>query len=232
MQNRVNQCAHIKDDGSRCRAIALKGSNLCFYHNPASADAHREATRKGAHIRNARRSHPWTDAYFTLIHGARNHGPVLLSPLLDAFLKVREGTMDTRTANSLAYLATVIAQMDPPPAPTTGQPKTHLQIAMPRWEAVMRQCLDWRGPRVQKIMREMNIPAPLPPDDPRMHELLARLYPPSVFPRWSRASSPTGSHRDPAETRDGDEDNGDDYEDDNNAPENEDEEDAENKNQP
>ena len=183
MENHVNQCTHLKPDGTRCRAVALKGSDLCFYHNPATADAHREAVRKGALTRNSRRSHPWADSYYTLVQGAQTAGPVLLNPLLDAFLKVREGKMDTRTANSLAYLATIIAQMDVPQIPETGPPKTHLQIRLPKWEALMRRCLNWDHPKAQQLMREMNIPAPLPPDDPRIHEFLARLFPASELPR-------------------------------------------------
>ena len=189
MESHVNQCTHVKPDGTRCRAVALKGADLCFYHNPATAEAHREAVRKGALTRNSRRSHPWTDSYFTLVQGAQNAGPVLLNPLLDAFLKVREGRMDTRTANSLAYLATIISHMDLPRIRQTGPPKTHLQTRMPNWEAVMRECLEWEDPDVQEIMREMGIPAPLPPNDPRMHELLARLFPASELPRPSSRPS-------------------------------------------
>ena len=67
MEDRLNQCVHVKPDGTRCRAAALKSSDRCFYHNPSTADAHREAAKRGAITRNARKSHPWTDSYFTLV---------------------------------------------------------------------------------------------------------------------------------------------------------------------
>ena len=180
MENHVNQCAHVKPDGTRCRAVALKGTELCFYHNPATAEAHRDAVRKGALTRNSRRSHPWADSYYTLVQGAQTAGPVLLNPLLDAFLKVREGRMDTRTANTLAYLATIIAQMDIPTIPETGPPKTVYQIKLPKWEAVMRRCMNWDNPKVREVMKEMGISAPLPPDDPRMHEIILKVFPNAV----------------------------------------------------
>jgi hypothetical protein len=48
----ARQCKHRKADGSRCRAPALRGSNLCFFHDPAAKDQHQEATVAGGRERS------------------------------------------------------------------------------------------------------------------------------------------------------------------------------------
>lgn len=45
MKNRI--CKHISADGKQCGGFAMNGSDFCFFHDPATADARREAGRKG-----------------------------------------------------------------------------------------------------------------------------------------------------------------------------------------
>ena len=175
MENCLNQCTHITPGGARCRAAAIKGSDLCFHHNPATAEVRLEARRRGARIRNARRPHPQTAALMQQIKGAAKAGPALLTPLVDAFLKVRDGVMDTRIANSLAYLATIASRMGEIHIPDDGPPKTDVQRKMPRWEALIRRCLNWDNPHIMEVARSLGINEPIPPDDPRMHTLVQRL---------------------------------------------------------
>ena len=177
MDNCLNRCTHVKPDGTRCRAAVIKGSNLCFYHNPDTEEARREASRRGACTRNARRPHPLTASYVQMLKGATKAGPVLITPLMDAFLKVREGRMDTRTANSLAYLATIMTNMGEVQvaADDGGPPMTDVQRRMPKWEATMRSCLAWGNPQVEEAARSLGITERLHPDDPRMHQLIQRL---------------------------------------------------------
>lgn len=45
------QCTATKANGSRCNAQALTGSDLCFTHDPAHAQARADARRLGGHNR-------------------------------------------------------------------------------------------------------------------------------------------------------------------------------------
>lgn len=40
-------CTHTKTDGNQCQAKAIKGSALCFSHNPATKEAKKKAVTKG-----------------------------------------------------------------------------------------------------------------------------------------------------------------------------------------
>lgn len=40
-------CAHVKPDGTQCRAHARKGGSLCFLHDPGSRTAAQEARASG-----------------------------------------------------------------------------------------------------------------------------------------------------------------------------------------
>ncbi len=45
------QCTATAQDGGRCRSNALHGSQFCFTHDPAHAQARAEARRRGGHNR-------------------------------------------------------------------------------------------------------------------------------------------------------------------------------------
>src|SRR5262245_6837407 len=47
MQAPGRQCEHTKPDGMRCRAGALPGSPLCYFHDPARAAQRRQGRRAG-----------------------------------------------------------------------------------------------------------------------------------------------------------------------------------------
>ena len=129
---RRNQCAFIKPDGARCGAEALKGSTLCFYHDPTKADARRQASSRGAATRNRKfKFHP--DFFDTVFPYVAVHGSTdtILFHLLDALLKVRDGQMDTRTANSIAYLSTVISQASAPSRLVHRSPQGQLPLTDP-----------------------------------------------------------------------------------------------------
>jgi len=40
-------CEHIKTDGNQCQAKPIKGSVLCFSHNPKTKNAKQRAVQKG-----------------------------------------------------------------------------------------------------------------------------------------------------------------------------------------
>jgi hypothetical protein len=43
----MNKCEHIKSDGNRCKARPLKGSGLCFRHDPEQREAGHAASQRG-----------------------------------------------------------------------------------------------------------------------------------------------------------------------------------------
>jgi len=111
MNTDAKRCSFVKPNGSTCGAFAIKGSDLCFHHHPNFDSARRDARHAGGVNRHKKfKYHPDTfTSLVPLIAGAEAL-PVMVIPLLDAFLKVRDGHMDTRTANTLAYLASTLAQ--------------------------------------------------------------------------------------------------------------------------
>lgn len=46
------QCAEIKDDGERCKAWSIKGSDRCWSHAPELAKKRAKARRKGGRARS------------------------------------------------------------------------------------------------------------------------------------------------------------------------------------
>ena len=40
-------CEEIKSNGERCRAMAMAGSQYCFFHDPSAAEARKAAQRQG-----------------------------------------------------------------------------------------------------------------------------------------------------------------------------------------
>lgn len=43
----MNRCARIKEDGERCRARAMEGSQWCYNHDPSRADERKRHARRG-----------------------------------------------------------------------------------------------------------------------------------------------------------------------------------------
>jgi hypothetical protein len=104
----ARRCSFAKEDGERCRAIAIKDSDplLCFWHNPATAYAAQAARRRGG--ANANRSP------LCLPPGS----PDLPLESLDdavAFLakvanEVRRGDLDVKIGNCIGVLAAGIVR--------------------------------------------------------------------------------------------------------------------------
>jgi hypothetical protein len=46
------QCEHRRPDGTRCRAPAVRGSDRCFAHDPATAERTAAGRRQGGETRN------------------------------------------------------------------------------------------------------------------------------------------------------------------------------------
>lgn len=95
-------CKAKKPDGSDCQAVALPGSEYCFFHDPAKAERRREAQSLGG-----RHNHMKTlssDAPDVEIETIQDTIPLLT----ETINQVRKGEIDPRVANSIGYLANVI----------------------------------------------------------------------------------------------------------------------------
>jgi hypothetical protein len=57
----VNKCAAIKADGTRCGSGAVGGSQYCYMHNPANAEAIKRATSKAGRTGGGGRAKPTND---------------------------------------------------------------------------------------------------------------------------------------------------------------------------
>ena len=51
--NQDGTCEDIKDDGTRCRASAIRGSRYCFFHDPTKANERKEAQQRGGRANRA-----------------------------------------------------------------------------------------------------------------------------------------------------------------------------------
>ena len=100
------QCEYIKQDGQRCRAMAMRGAALCISHNPAAASLKRRATQKGGRNRRARRvaERPPKPVRIRNIKDVRT---LLFRSLAD----LRNGEVDADIARSIGYLAGVTAKV-------------------------------------------------------------------------------------------------------------------------
>ena len=95
-------CKAKKPDGSDCQAVALPGSEYCFFHDPEKAERRREAQSLGG-----RHNHMKTldeDAPDVNIKDCQDTVPLLS----DTINQVRKGQIDPRVGNTVGYLANVI----------------------------------------------------------------------------------------------------------------------------
>src|SRR5262245_12370370 len=104
MARNAGQCEYVKPDGERCRARAMAGSPLCFFHAPERAAQRAEANRAGGKAR----SKP-----ATVLPPETPDLPLRSIPDVGAYLAVtlnqtRKGELDARIANSLFYGASVL----------------------------------------------------------------------------------------------------------------------------
>src|SRR4051812_32349971 len=96
------QCCHRRSDGGTCRAKAVSGSSLCFFHAPDRA-ADRLKAQKAGGRRNKVAALP-TD---TPDYDLKNVGDVVI--LLGSTInQVRKGQVDPRVANSVGYLSGIL----------------------------------------------------------------------------------------------------------------------------
>ena len=93
-------CIQIKEDGTKCGAHPMRGSQFCFLHNPATKAERANAQARGAHTTKkllkplAPVRIQKTGDIITLLQGTLN--------------EVRSGKMQPRIANCVGYLCGII----------------------------------------------------------------------------------------------------------------------------
>ncbi len=90
-------CSFIKLDGARCEALPVKGSDLCFSHNPQTREAKKLAAVKGG--KTPKKNYNPLPAVEVK---TSKDVTVLLATVIN---EVRQGVIDLRVANCLGYLA-------------------------------------------------------------------------------------------------------------------------------
>jgi len=91
------QCQYKKEDKKQCEAQAIKGSNLCFSHDPSKADEKHEAVVKGG-LSPKKNT---LDLPPVKIQTAKD--VVIL--LEDTANRVRAGEIEIKLANCLGFLS-------------------------------------------------------------------------------------------------------------------------------
>ena len=93
------KCEHIKPDGQKCEAHAVKDSEFCYFHNPDISDEEkREAQSNGGKTKALTIQEPLPAIALT----TPDHAVMLIA---DTINRVRAGTLDIRTANCLGFLS-------------------------------------------------------------------------------------------------------------------------------
>src|SRR5262245_8938066 len=98
-----NQCRHVRASGQRCRARARADRDLCPFHDPETAAAQREARRAGGRERTRRAAVLPPDTPDVPLASVAD-AVSLLAKTVNWTLR---GKLDTKAANSVAYLLTV-----------------------------------------------------------------------------------------------------------------------------
>jgi len=98
------QCAEMKGDGERCKARALAGSELCYFHDP-SKETERRAARRAGGISRSRQPKVLTLETPLLAFGSLHEVKRLLADTISWTLR---GDIEPKTANAVALLVNML----------------------------------------------------------------------------------------------------------------------------
>ena len=102
MKKTSRTCKAKTKQGDQCSALAIDGSDFCFFHDPEKAeDRHRAQSAGGRNGGLKTLSSTTPDAR---IEGADD----VVSLLSDTINQVRRGDIDPRVANAVGYLANIL----------------------------------------------------------------------------------------------------------------------------
>jgi len=100
----LRQCAYVSPDGFRCKAVPLSGKELCFFHDPESAELRRRAGVAGG---RARARKVLAEAKLSRLDSRES----LIDLLSETVQQVRTGQIDPKVANAIGYLVNVARQI-------------------------------------------------------------------------------------------------------------------------
>jgi len=93
------QCKYIKQNGQRCRANSINGSEFCFFHSPEiSAEKRKEASSRGGKKNTHRVSTPLKPVSF-------NKTGDVSKVLAETINLVRSGQIEVNIAKCIGYLS-------------------------------------------------------------------------------------------------------------------------------
>ncbi len=92
------QCEHIKNNGERCNAKTLINTKYCYFHNPNNQKKRRQDAVRGGKSKLQRIKKPLPSI-------ETNTMAEVVNLLNDTITRVRNGSMDLKTANTLGYLS-------------------------------------------------------------------------------------------------------------------------------
>ena len=97
----MSSCQHVKTDGQPCRAQAVAGSTLCFFHDPEKVSERDAARRAGG--RGRQPADPVSRPPVSLKTCAD-----VRALLAETINRVRRGELEPKTANTIGYLSSVL----------------------------------------------------------------------------------------------------------------------------
>jgi hypothetical protein len=92
------KCEYKRDDGGECRAHAVKGSKLCFFHNPSNDDE-----RKLAQVTGGKGNR--ISVKFPLEPMKLKSAQDVVELLEDTVNRVRSGEIDVKIGNCIGVLS-------------------------------------------------------------------------------------------------------------------------------
>lgn len=93
------KCIYKKDNGERCNADAMNGSEYCYWHSPEiSPEERREAQARGGQAGKIKVKEPLEPIKIDTTKD-------VLTLITDSINRIRNGTMDVKLGNTLGYLA-------------------------------------------------------------------------------------------------------------------------------
>jgi hypothetical protein len=95
-------CNATKPDQSICQAVALPGSEFCFFHDPSKAEQRREAQAQGG--RQNRMKTLEDSAPDVKLEDSGD----AIALITETINEARKGKIDPRVANSVGFLANIL----------------------------------------------------------------------------------------------------------------------------
>ena len=95
-------CEKLKSNGQKCRAMAMAGSQHCFFHDPSAAEARKAAQREGGQA-NGPAVLP-ADVADVPLHSGKD----VAAFLAETINQVRKGRVSPKIASTVGYLSSLL----------------------------------------------------------------------------------------------------------------------------